>query len=89
MPHVVFSNHLKTHVDSPERVVVGSDVRAALEAVFREEPRLRGYVLDDQGQLRQHVLLFVDGELVGDRRELSDVLRPESEVYVTQALSGG
>jgi hypothetical protein len=52
-------------------------------------PRLRGYVLDDQGALRHHMMVFVDGEPIRDRARLSDLVRPTSEVYVMQALSGG
>ena len=53
------------------------------------EPRLRGYLLDDQGSLRRHVALFVDGVQVRDRRGLGDPLQDDSEIYVVQALSGG
>ncbi|MGU1586179.1 MoaD/ThiS family protein, partial [Pseudomonas aeruginosa] len=53
------------------------------------EPRLRGYLLDDQGSLRRHVARFVDGVQVRDRRGLGDPLQDDSEIYVVQALSGG
>jgi sulfur carrier protein ThiS len=64
-------------------------VREALDQVFSANPRLRGYVLDDQGRLRRHVVVFVDGEMVADRERLSDPVRPASSVLVMQALSGG
>jgi hypothetical protein len=64
-------------------------VREVLERVFGNEPRARGYVLDEQGALRKHVVVFVDGEAVQDRSGLSDGVRAESQVYVMQALSGG
>ena len=50
-------------------------------------PALTG--LDDQGQVRRHVAIFVDGERIDDRRHLSDRVGADSEVYVVQALSGG
>jgi molybdopterin synthase sulfur carrier subunit len=46
-------------------------------------------VLDDQGEVRQHVKVLVDGRNVKDRRKLTDRLNKDSEVYVFQALSGG
>jgi hypothetical protein len=46
-------------------------------------------VLDDQGRLRRHVHVFVDGVLVADRERLSDPVGPASELHVMQALSGG
>ena len=60
-----------------------------LGAVFAQNPRLRGYVLDDQGALRRHMMVFVDGQQIRDREALSDAVGPASEVYVMQALSGG
>jgi hypothetical protein len=50
---------------------------------------LRGYLLDDQGGLRRHVTVFIDGLRLRDRRGLGDVVADDSEVYVVQALSGG
>ena len=89
MPRVVFTAHLQRHVPSPTCDVAATSVREALEAVFAEHPALRGYVLDDQGHLRKHVVIFVDGLRVRDRDGLSDTLGPDSELHVLQALSGG
>ena len=89
MATVVFTQNLKRHVECPTEVVAGATVRAVLDAVFAANPRLRGYVLDDQGTLRHHMMVFVDGEPITDRRDLSDPVRDASEVYVMQALSGG
>jgi sulfur carrier protein ThiS len=57
--------------------------------VFAAQPQARGYVLDEQGHLRKHVVVFVDGQRVRDREQLSDPVRDSSEVYVMQALTGG
>jgi hypothetical protein len=50
---------------------------------------VRGYVLDDQGEVRHHVKVLVDGRNIKDRRKLTDRINADSEVYVFQALSGG
>lgn len=89
MATVVFTQNLRRHVECPTETVAGSTVRAVLDAVFSANPRLRGYVLDDQGALRYHMMVFVDGEPITDRRDLTDPVRAASEVYVMQALSGG
>jgi sulfur carrier protein ThiS len=86
---VVFTQNLKRHVECPTETVAGATVRDVLDAVFVTNPRLRGYVLDDQGTLRHHMMVFVDGEPIADRGRLSDPVRAASEVYVMQALSGG
>lgn len=64
-------------------------MREALDHVFADNPRLRGYVVDERGVLRKHMSIFVDGELIVDRRTLADPIGPDSEIYVMQALSGG
>ena len=89
MATVVFTQNLRRHVECPTETVDGPTVRAVLEVVFTANPRLRGYVLDDQGTLRHHMMVFIDGEPITDRRDLSDPVRATSEVYVMQALSGG
>lgn len=64
-------------------------MREVLDAVFGDNERARGYVLDEHGALRHHMLVFVDGEMIRDRIRLSDPVPPDGEVYVLQALSGG
>lgn len=89
MAIVVFTPNLKRHVECPTETVEGTTVRAVLDVVFAENPRLRGYIVDDQGSLRRHMSIFVDGQQIVDRDRLSDPVRPASEIYVMQALSGG
>ena len=89
MPHVVFTPALQRHVTVPPADVEGRTVREALERVFGENPRARTYVLDEQGALRKHMAVFIDGEAVLDRTGLSDGVGTDSQIYVMQALSGG
>lgn len=89
MSRVVFTRNLERYISCPATTVAGNTVRAALEAVFADNPKLRGYILDDQGQLRKHVLIAVDGDIIADRITLSDPVAENAEVYVMQALSGG
>ena len=89
MPKITFTQNLQRHLSAPPRRVGGETVRQALENVFAENPRLRGYLLDDQGELRKHVVIFLDGEIVADRAGLSDQVEATSELVVMQALSGG
>jgi molybdopterin synthase sulfur carrier subunit len=89
VPSVTFTANLRRHLEVPPAQVDGATVRDALEAAFHANPRLRGYVLDDQGRLRRHVMVFVDGEAVQDRDGLADPLGPAAALFVMQALSGG
>lgn len=89
MAHIFFAASIQRHVAMPEREVDARTLGEALETVFAAQPRLRGYILDDQGSLRKHLSVFVDGRPVRDRQHLSDSLGEQSRVYVVQALSGG
>ena len=89
MPQVVFTENLKRHVDCAPAEVRGATVAEVLTQVFETNPRLGRYVLDDQGRLRKHMLVFVDGSPAKDRIGLSDPVNESSEVFVMQALSGG
>jgi molybdopterin synthase sulfur carrier subunit len=46
-------------------------------------------VLDDQGRLRQHMAVFIDGRQLRDRLGLSDQVSTNAVVDLVQALSGG
>lgn len=89
MPRVTFTANLERHLEAPAKDVEAATVREALDRVFADNPRLRGYVLDDQGRLRKHVVVFIDGEQVRDRDGLGDAVDGARELFVMQALSGG
>lgn len=89
MATVTFPSVLRRHVDCPPMQAQGTTVRAVVDDAFARRPDLRGYLLDDQGGLRQHVALFVDGKQVRDRLGLSDPAGASARVEFFQALSGG
>lgn len=89
MAQITFTQNLQRHVECPPLEVPGATVREALDAYFAAHPRVRSYVLDEQGALRRHVVVFVDGEQVQDRARLAEPVREGSSIYVMQALSGG
>jgi sulfur-carrier protein len=86
---VSFTPNIQRHVSCPTSTVEGETVRQVLDAVFELNPRARRYVLDDQGAVRSHMVVFVDGRQMRDRQNLSDRVAPNAEVYIAQALSGG
>ena len=89
MPRVVFTANLQRHVACPPSEGEGATVREVLASVFARYPKAEGYVVDEHGALRHHMAIFVDGEAVSDRKRLSDPVRPQAEIFVMQALSGG
>jgi len=86
---VFFTPQLRRFIDAPPQEVDAATARDALESVFAENPRLRGYVLDERGALRKHVTVFLGGRRVREARELEEPLPAGTEVSVMQALSGG
>jgi sulfur-carrier protein len=77
--------------NAPERSfeVAGATVREVLDALFVLCPVLRGYVTDERGALRHHVVAFVDGVAVQDKATLTEPVPANGEVHIFQALSGG
>jgi sulfur carrier protein ThiS len=65
--------------------VSGATVGDALRDLERAHPRLGGWVLDDQGRVREHVAVFLDGERVGGDATLPETARLE----IVGAVSGG
>lgn len=89
MAKVHFTTNLRRHVDCPSAEAPGGTLREVLDAVFASQERLGTYVLDEQGALRKHMLVLIDGQRLRDRDKLSDPVKPDSEIHVMQALSGG
>ncbi len=60
-----------------------ADALADLDARF---PGFRFRIVDEQGAIRPHIKIFVDGELA---RDLGTVARRDAELMIVGALSGG
>lgn len=65
--------------------VGGSTLQEALDELFRVEPGVKPHLMDEQGHIRPHVSVFVDGQ----RASLETPVMPASEIRVLQAVSGG
>ena len=89
MPTIHLTSHLRRIAPAGPVEVDAATLGAALDAYFAAAPRVRSYILDDQGRLRRHVAVFIDGELLVDKSNLGRSVSPASEIYVMQALSGG
>ena len=89
MARVSFTPILKRHLDVETTDAAGDTVRGVLDSIFAANPRLKRYVLEDHGGLRKHVQVFLNGEMVADRRHLTDAAGENDDLYVMQALSGG
>lgn len=90
MPKIHFTHHLRRFFDGLQDVDVrASTVADALSALEERFPGLRGYLVDEHGNLRRHVNVFVNDRQVTDRNQLSDAVDERTELFIMQALSGG
>jgi len=89
MVQVHFTSRLQALVPEGPVEIDGATVGDALAQVFAQHAQARGYVLDEQGLLRKHVCIFLDGERLANTVALVAPLAAGSEIYVMQALSGG
>jgi sulfur carrier protein ThiS len=89
MPIVEFAAALRRHVPCPPQQVPAGTVASALAAAFEAAPALRDYVLDEQGAVRKHVAVFVNGEMVRRDVVLARDVSAADRIMVIQALTGG
>jgi sulfur-carrier protein len=89
MAKVFFTANLRRHVECSSMEAEGMTVAEVLARVFAVQDRLGAYVLDDQGALRKHMTILIDGQRLKDIEKLSDPVTQSSEIWVMQALSGG
>jgi sulfur-carrier protein len=64
----------------------GATVAELLVDLDRRYPGIRFRMVDEQSRIRKHMKVFVNDDAV---RDLGRSLRPEDELTIMQALSGG
>ena len=89
MALISFTQHLRAVGPVDVARYDGATLADVLAAVARDFPKLPAYVLDDQGRLRRHIAVFVDGQMRPRDRALTDPISANAEVHIFQALSGG
>ena len=90
MATIKFTRALKRFYPELDTLELHADnVKTVVSEIDKHYQGLKDYIVDEQGVLRKHVNIFVDGEMISDRKNLSDALSENSEVYIMQALSGG
>jgi molybdopterin converting factor small subunit len=72
-----------------ETQVRAQDVKNLLSEIEALHPGIGSYLVDENGSLRQHVNIFLEGELIQDRKSLTDKVGENDEILIFQALSGG
>lgn len=86
---VSFAASLQRHIPCPPQNVAASNLRAALQTALIAAPDLSHYVFDDQGNVRKHVAIFINRDMLQNRADLTQPLSAGDQVLVVQALTGG
>lgn len=92
MAQVDITKHLATlfpQLAATPMSIIAPTLSDLVKQLDRIAPGVAFYICDERGRLRQHVNIFVDNEMLVDRRNLSDRLTDETRVFIAQALSGG
>lgn len=75
--------------EQAEVEINGGTLGAALDDLAERLPQLERRLRDEQGRLRPHVLMFVDGVSVRTGAPMDTQVRDGAEVFVAPAVSGG
>ena len=89
MVNVEFAASLQRYKPCPAQTVQAGSLAAVLGQAFEAEPGLRHYVLDDQGHIRKHVAVFINGAMHQQRQRMEIAVADDTKVLVSQCLTGG
>jgi sulfur-carrier protein len=81
---------LRRYADEREEVELhGATLGAALDDLAVRQPQLERRLRDERGNLRPHVLMFVNGVSVRTGAVMDTPVAEGAEVFVAPAVSGG
>jgi molybdopterin synthase sulfur carrier subunit len=83
---VFIATPLRSYTGAAEVEATGNSVCELLADLERRFPGLRFRMVDEQGKIRPHMRVFVNGE---QSLSLDAKTQPEDEIHILQALSGG
>lgn len=64
----------------------GATLREMLDALEQDYPGFRFRIVNEQGQLREHIKLFINQRIAPD---LDAAIQPHDEIRIILAISGG
>jgi molybdopterin converting factor small subunit len=88
---VYLSGHLKSYTSGETHTKLDADfstVGETLDSLWKVYPALRDRILTEQGEIRQHVNIFVGSDDVKRLKGLDTALK-SNELHIFNAVSGG
>ena len=90
MATIQFTYALKRFFPGLQKTEIEAETVAQIIAKLHDHyPGLPDYIVEENGSLRKHVNIFVGNDMIQDRKNLTDKIEKDDEIYVMQALSGG
>lgn len=90
MPKAKFTSALSRFFPNLKDISTSSGtIKDTISEVENHYPGIQNFLIDQNGQLRDHVNIYIGSQLIKDRKDLSDVVEENDEVYFFQAISGG
>ena len=84
--NVLIPDALLSYTQNRRTQAQGATLAALLDDLERQYAGIRFRMIDEQGRVRRHIRIFVNGEQVMD---LAHALTATDDVVIVQALSGG
>lgn len=86
---VTFAASLQRHIPCAPQSVAPASLREVLRTALLAAPELSHYIFDDQANIRKHVAIFINRDMLKNRADLTQNLQAGDQVLVVQALTGG
>lgn len=83
---VLIPSALHSYTHSSRVEADGATLAAVLADLDRQYPGIRFRMIDEQQRVRRHIRIFVNGV---SAEALAQAVRPDDEIVIVQALSGG
>jgi molybdopterin synthase sulfur carrier subunit len=64
-------------------------LQQAMDELWKECPGMRDRLLNEEGQLRQHINIFIGNENARDIGDFATPLNENAEISILPAVSGG
>lgn len=85
MATINFRSPLKQRIGASSLEVAGATVAELVKNLETAAPAVKGWVTDEQGRIRRHVNVFVNGEPASE----DDAVAPADRIDIIHAITGG
>jgi sulfur-carrier protein len=90
MANIHFTSALKRFYPEIKSIKMDAvTVADVLQNLDKTYMGMTDFLIDEHGNLRDHINIFIGDKLIEDREKLSDAIKENDEILIFQALSGG